>query len=34
MRDKDKSERQTNNDSGYNNFIFPTIEHCHEEIIF
>ena len=37
MRDKDKSEQQTNNGNGYNSFIFPTSEHCHdmhEGIIF
>ena len=34
MRDKENSEQQTNNDNGYNNFIFPTTEHSHEEILF
>ena len=33
MRVKKTSEQQTNNNNGYNNFIFPTTEHCHEEKI-
>ena len=34
MRNKDKSEQQRNNDNGYNNYIFPTTEHCKKKLYF